>query len=370
MRRRVRPYGQSIPASRVFSLLLAAVVLLMIYDRMADPRVWQFLVEERNQDVAGAGLLQQAGPATTSEAKPVVPAAPPFQLSEALRRKLFIVEDRAALVPREMPAYWALMEFVLGHPTSELKRQALKDVPFTQLWEQPEKYRGKPIALRLHVRRVIQYDAPDNPLGLTNAYEAWGWTDESRSFPYVVVFPNKPPGLPVGTDIRADIDFTGCFLKVMAYTAFDNQRGAPLLVGHARLVPKAGAPKAAAPFSSLFGIVVLIGLVACGLVFSRYYLTRQVRPQSLVTSDPLTADWSLTALGTQGGTATPGIPASLLDDLTVPTSDSERTTATDFTAVSSDSAGASHPTVPAGPVDSSSPVSNSASANPVSDNPV
>jgi hypothetical protein len=50
------------------------------------------------------------------------------------------------------------------------------------------------------------------------------------------VFPDPPPDLPLGKDIRAEVVFTGYFLKIFVYRAFDNPRWAPMLVGRVRLV--------------------------------------------------------------------------------------------------------------------------------------
>src|SRR5581483_11969283 len=136
--------------------------------------------------------------------------------------------DRAPLRPREMPLYWQLMQWSRTQPIQQLERRATVEPPFKDFFEVPQKQRGKPIRLRMHVTRVLQYDAPENPLGLKECYEAWGWTDESKSFPYVIVFPDLPSGMPVGKDAHAEVVFVGYFLKVMSYTAFDATRGAPL----------------------------------------------------------------------------------------------------------------------------------------------
>jgi hypothetical protein len=157
------------------------------------------------------------------------------------------------------------MQWSLTEPFAELKQRARSDVLFRQLWEEPEKYRGQPIQLRLHVRQIVKWDASEKSSGIANdVYEAWGWTDESRSFPYVVVFSEAPPQMPIGSDIRVDLDFVGYFLKVMSYTAYDNRRGAPLLVGRVRMVsvPKVISGSVADVWIIFFVILGVIGLVA------------------------------------------------------------------------------------------------------------
>lgn len=170
---------------------------------------------------------------------------------------LGLVTDGTPLKPREMPAYWQLMQWTQTASSAELEPRALTDVPFTQLCEQPDKYRGKLISMRLHVRRVLKYDAPVNPLELQDVYEAWGWTDESRSFPYVVVFSQCPEGLPIGTEVQAEANFVGYFLKVMKVDgAKNNARGAPLLIGRMQLASPPITPKQASLDPSMFWCIL------------------------------------------------------------------------------------------------------------------
>ena len=53
---------------------------------------------------------------------------------------------------------------------------------FTQFYQSPDKYRGQLFELKLNVRRILKYTHNDLTL-----YEVWGWTAESRSWPYVGV---------------------------------------------------------------------------------------------------------------------------------------------------------------------------------------
>ena len=258
-RKTAHPYGQSISGIRLVSMLMAILVLWMLYHRLKDPATWKGFASDDDSSVT------KLEAATSAEPEYLVPGPNDQDESEVADiQELFeFVTDRAPLKSREMGAYWRLMDWGRTQPFTHLEQRARNDVPFTQLWEQPERYRGQPIRLRLHVRRVLQYDAPENPSGIEKVCEAWGWTDESRSFPYVVVFPEPPPGLPIGTDIRAEIVFVGYFLKVMTYTAFDHSRGAPLLVGRARLIstPAAATSSKSDPWIILMVVVGGICLI-------------------------------------------------------------------------------------------------------------
>ncbi|MDB5342266.1 MAG: hypothetical protein JWP89_643 [Schlesneria sp.] len=233
---------------------------MCLFNRRPDDRsVWPTCLARMLFAVAVIWMLLNLkdDPATAAEPPPIaehpeIVIAGPNDLDdeEAARSTelLGLVTDGAPLKPREMPAYWQLLQWSQTASTAELDQRALHDVPFTQLCEQPAKYRGKLISMRLHVQRVLKYDAPSNPLELQDVYEAWGGTDESRSFPYVVVFSQCPDGLPIGTDIRGEVNFVGYFLKVMK----NNAHGAPLLVGRVQLASPPIVPKKASLDPSVF----------------------------------------------------------------------------------------------------------------------
>jgi hypothetical protein len=83
----------------------------------------------------------------------------------------------------------------------------------------------------------LSHEAPQNSADVKTVYEAWGWTEESRSFPYLVVFSDLPPQMPLGPDIHEEAVFVGYFMKIMSYQAYDAARGAPLLVGRLQWIP-------------------------------------------------------------------------------------------------------------------------------------
>lgn len=252
----VRPYGSTVRPLRLLSMLLAVAVLWMLFQSIRDPAAWR---------ENGAEVPITAAASVPDSTPEIVVAGPndrDEQEMQDAQQSFELVTDRTPLKPREMHAYWRLMSWSRTAPFADLKQRALHDVPFTRFWDQPTKYRGQLVTLRMHVRRVLEYDAPDNPQHLPTTYEAWGWTDESRSYPYVFVFSERPEGLPVGTDVRAEIEFVGYFLKNMSYTTFETTRGAPLLVGRVQLAPS----RAAAKPVPVDPRTVLLLLIGAGLV--------------------------------------------------------------------------------------------------------
>ena len=268
-----RPYGGSVTGMRLVSMLMAMLVLWMLYNRLKDPTTWRAFADDQEPVAA------QAKEETPSEPERIVPG--PNDLDEdevASTQELFeMLTDRAPLKPREMEAYWRLMDWSHTQPFAELEKRSRHDIAFTQLWDEPENYRGKPIRLRMHVRRVLEFDAPKDQPSVKKVYEAWGWTDESLSFPYVVVFTDPPPNLPIGTDVRAEIVFVGYFLKVMGYKAFDNSRGAPLLIGRTKLISKPPAPPPSKLDPWIIPIVLIGSILFIGM---SVWFSRSARKKS------------------------------------------------------------------------------------------
>ena len=281
MRRRVvHPYGQSISAARLASLILVMAVLWMLYERLRDPATWKMFA-------AVDGPATEPSVKVPHEFQETVVPGPNHKNEEELaaaQRNFEFIIDKAPLKSREMDAYWRLMAWSRTEPFADLEKQARRDVPFTLLFEQPERYRGQPIRLRLHVLRVLEHDKPENSLGITKVYEAWGSTDESSSFPYVVVFPERPEGLPIGTEIHGEIVFAGYFLKVMSYTdKLGKPRGAPLLVGRTRFV----ATPSTAPAKSDASTVLIAVLVGGALLLgSLIWMRMRPRKKSAVMTLP------------------------------------------------------------------------------------
>ncbi len=284
----VRPYGITLSPTRLVSLVLAIVVLWVLYDRFKDPTTWRVLFGLKDAPVAAtteAPINENLVPGPNdSDDEEVARAREEFQL----------VADKAPLKPREMFAYWRLMTWARTEPFAKLRERAQQNVPFTHLWERPHEFRGKPITLRLHVRRVLEYDAPENPQGIPVTYEAWGWTDESKSFPYVVVFPERPEGLPVGTDIRGEVVFVGYFLKMMTNNnALEANHGAALLVGRVQAVPSAAA-LAAEPVNLWPLGIVVGGILLIGLYFMGFRPSKKRPQRRPINSDlPDSIDYSL-----------------------------------------------------------------------------
>lgn len=245
-----RPNRSAPEIIRLTRLVVTLMLMVALYRWMSEPSTWKWLVSEHNAPLqksvaAEPRVLAQAAVAPGQQEPGKQPAeaqeeaqeeAQAAEAQEELQDKLKLVTDFSKLSRLEMPAYWRMMSVARAQDFNSLRKHSAV-AAFPQLCEQPSRYRGKLLKLRLHIRRILDYEAPENRLGLTRVYEIWGWTDDSRSYPYVVVTDQLPEGFSMGAEVYEEGVFCGYFLKLMSYAAFDKTRIAPLLIGRMESVP-------------------------------------------------------------------------------------------------------------------------------------
>src|ERR1700677_1971394 len=231
-RGRTQAFGSTNPTSVLLRMGTLLIVLGLIYSWASKPQSWQWLEREAGtsstsdaesfQDAVaqvdpadkttGANPAATNAPAAASET--VVPA--PTDLDKAEWEKsatLFeALSDKTVLAPEEMPAYWRCMKWARAQTFAEMNHRAARDVDRLRLLEQPEKYRGRLLRLRLHIMRILDWDAHENSAGVKHVYEAWGWTDQSNAL-YVAVFSELPEGMKLGEKLHEEGLFVGYLLK-------------------------------------------------------------------------------------------------------------------------------------------------------------
>lgn len=315
MRQRLRRTSAGVPGNtvaRLGSMVVLLMVIGMMYNRARDPQTWRWLADDREAEVnAAPDRVANGGPPLAKEDEPeevVIPGPTDEDPAEwdDVQRLFDALSDKMPLAVVEMPAYWRLMRWARAQSFDELERRADRKVHYRDLWEQPEKYRGKPIRLRLHIIRVTKHEAAENSADVKDVYEAWGWTDESKSYPYVVVFSELPPGMKIGDDVRDEGVFVGYFLKVMSYPdALDKLRASPLLMGRMHRAAPGGARPVVGRGDWLWiwgggGVIILAAAVGIWLRFSRVRMPT-ISPEATTDEEDL-ENWM------RGGTPQP--PAS------------------------------------------------------------
>jgi hypothetical protein len=281
---------------RLPSMVMALLILGLVYSNAKDPAMWRWLASDAS--AADSGTASTAPAAAQPE---VIVEGPTDQdeASWAEATELFqVINDRQALDVLEMPAYWLLLRWARSQSFQQLQSRADAKVPYGQLAEQPEKYRGKLIRLRLHVRQIVEYDAPENSAGIKKLYECWGWTDQSKTFPVGTVCLELPPGWRIGDQGAAHEEgvFVGYYFKNMRYTAAsDKGRVSPLFLGR---MADAGVGPGARGSSTAGGLpwvwLPTIGLIVClgAWVWFRYSRTSSVSTRvRAVVNEAEVEDW-------------------------------------------------------------------------------
>ncbi len=238
---------------RLMTMVVMLGVLLLLIIRSRDPNTWTWLtndtgasnprnstaaIESKNngdqnnntqnngdkKNIEEALKASETGkPVESNESAPagnVKEAMPepggPTDLDpeeyDAFREDFPVITDGAISIPEmEMRAYNRLLLWVQNQTLAEMRRRK-KGAAYTQFYQSPEKYRGQLFELELNVRRILEYPHKDLTL-----YEVWGWTEESRSWPYVGVVLDLPKGMPIGSDVYEQATLVGYFFKMQGY---------------------------------------------------------------------------------------------------------------------------------------------------------
>jgi hypothetical protein len=275
--------------SRLSAAVLMLVILAMLITSASRPSTWKWLAGEAEHSAAAMGRPAAGEPNPPAWQETIVPgtsSADDREEQEAAEEEFAAVSDKAALSIEEMPSYWRLLRWARSQSFSEMKSHARRDVLYTQLWQQPEKFRGQLVSLRLHLVRSLEHDAPQNSAGFKQVCEVWGWTDESQSFPYVAVLVERPPELKLGGKIDQEASFVGYFLKTMAYTdALGERRASPLLLGRLQLRERMATAASQPADAHAFWRTISAGGGVLLVIAASWYWRRRWR-RSAATSEP------------------------------------------------------------------------------------
>ena len=247
--RRLDPRPTGLFRGYELTRLIAATLLLGIiglyYFQAVNPKTWTGIARD---DTAPSddSVRAAVSPEEAARWKEIIVPIPgsegedggardPEQI-DAFKEEAQVIQDREVLTAEEMASYWRLFRWARAEPSVELENRARRDLFFTHFAQAPATYRGELVRLKLNVARVLpNSDLKQNSADVKQVYEAWGTTSDSQSYPYVVVFPDLPPQLPIGVNLVEQAVFTGFFHKLMLYKTPDGQTHfAPLFLGRIR----------------------------------------------------------------------------------------------------------------------------------------
>lgn len=232
--------------------------------------------------IAAAILVTLAG-AVPAPADDLPPPLAPTDTGDFPPDRLVGVEDFTSLArAEERDIYYGLLEVARIVPLNVQKQRAREVVAsgeqafranpkrakqpyslFADLVLSPSQYRGKPLSFEGYIQKLDRMEAGDNPYGITELYQAYLFTEESKGNPIVVVCRAIPENLPRPTKGNATnhIRVTGYFYKLWPYEAERGNWAAPLIMAD-RLEYRLPRPSAS---SELVRVGLLYGLPIAGV---------------------------------------------------------------------------------------------------------
>ena len=228
------------------------VIVLMSIFKSAHPKNWAWLnpppqkqqrplapKEEQRIKLLQETLIQQAVGQPVPAAKPQklagqknVQRVEPVQ-DLRIPKAVFAKINESALFIRhaEGDAYWTVFAKLRDLPQADLEQAALSDVTYTQLFSDPNFYRGRLITLDGELLQLNRLPHHDNAAQIEVVYEGWLRNADSGKNPYVFHCLDKPAGLVEGNKLSEKVTITGYFFKRYQYTAQSGLTyAAPLLL--------------------------------------------------------------------------------------------------------------------------------------------
>jgi hypothetical protein len=286
--------GAELP--RLLTLCVMLGVLVLLIGRASDPGTWRWLAPDATGETVPAGASEASVVADDPIASGPTDLDP--QELDAAVEEFQAITDRAPLSKEEMPAYWRLMAWQQVQSTRALRGRARQDVTFKQLWQAPQKWRGKLVQIPVHLRQTAKVeDLEDNALGLSTMHEVWGWNTDSQPYWYWLICPQLPPGMPAGQNIFEEATFVGYFLKLLPYEDHQGKTLAtPLLIGRLIWHPAADNPLVRSdewtwPWM-VAGLLIVLAAARWGLRFAvRAWRPRRSRAGTVGGAEASVEDW-------------------------------------------------------------------------------
>lgn len=275
-------------------LVGALMIVLFSFFRSADPRHWAWLkefdkkprpispqdeqkVKQLQQTLTEQTLAANEETAPAAPANNVVPPAKPVAKPDAapagnltIPKEVFSEINESSLFIRqaESSAYWTVLAKVRDVPQADLEQAALKDLTYTQIFSDPDFYRGRLITLEGELVKLSRLPSRENPAKIETVYEGWMINADSGKNPYVFHCLDKPAGLLEGDKLSEKVRITGYFFKRYQYPAKSGLTyAAPLLLAkRIRWFPPVQRKAAADPrwIPYLLGGIAIVGLSLAG----------------------------------------------------------------------------------------------------------
>ncbi|MBY0587881.1 hypothetical protein K2X85_11935 [bacterium] len=238
-------------------LLMAGLLFAVVagFDRVRDPRFWADIFPGLALDTTlppGGAVVEVAqSSATSGEEREKEVRSETARASEVVFNPLGlvqtgecseidaetirgVVQDKTGSRAEESLILQQLLCRAATMDPTELARQSRRDLLFSNLVHESDRYRGTPVHRRGVLRSLVLHetDPTTNPYGLLRYYQGWMFTDDQPTNPTVVVFARLPEGISPGEGLSQEISIDAFYFKLLAFRSKDGKtRFAPMLVG-------------------------------------------------------------------------------------------------------------------------------------------
>jgi hypothetical protein len=307
--------GGSLSAGLWVRLLLMVGLLLAVvagFDRVRDPRFWADIFPGLALDTtlpAGGALVEVAHDSATNgnEQKKEVRTAKataratssesafnPLGLvqtgecaeidAETIRE---VVQDKTGSRAEESLILQQLLCRAATMDPAELAKQSRRDLLFSNLLHDSDRYRGVPVHRRGVLRSLVLHetDPTTNPYGLSRYYQGWLFTEDQPSNPTTILFSRLPEKLSPGENLSWEISIDAFYLKLFAFRSQDGRiRIAPMLVGYSPVLHEASFSATPSLWQAT-GVLLALGFAMAGYILwqrrqDRVFAARLARPSA------------------------------------------------------------------------------------------
>ncbi len=229
---------------RLLLMVGSCMFVLLIASEAAKPHRWQWMFRQHpgtdstvdnrlpitppaNQPPDAVTIRRLAKSAPHSSEGQGEGAGPRSQLEGISRDRFQVITDDSTFRSQESELWYDILARLRDRP--ETSPSAATRVSFTQLYRQPDSYRGRFVSVSGIVRRAHRVTAARNTAQIDSYWQCWLFPTGAAN-PIVVDSLSMPEGFPQGMQIHQQVTFTGIFFKRWAYPSLDGMRSTPLIL--------------------------------------------------------------------------------------------------------------------------------------------
>ncbi len=236
---------------RMLTLVFTLLAVLYMAGQAAKPSTWSWMfpnlavedqaesgledpnvdtrIRDSSAEAAGSGSLPPGVVRIESSSLPNVDDSSSGLFLDMPSERYGVVRDNTVFRSSELALWYELLGGLRDTSDEDLRSADALSAGFTQLYKQPNSYRGRLVIVRGTVRRAHRIVAAKNDFGIESYIKCWLFPDGSRN-PVVVYATKMPDKFPEGMELNEAAGFRGVFFKRWAYKAKGDLMTAPMVL--------------------------------------------------------------------------------------------------------------------------------------------